>query len=374
MSATIRPCRPEDAETLVDLVRELAVYEKLERVRAGHPRRLPRATCSAPGRSPRRSWPRSTARRWASRCSSTTFSTFRGQPGLYLEDLFVRQAHRGRGIGKALLEAVARIAVERRLRPARVGGPRLERAGDRLLPRPGRRAARRMDRLPDRRRASSPAWPTSPRHQPRGPTQDEPLLPPAHRRGWPATCRASSRATAASSSSTRTRTRTPPRPASPRRSPRPSTTGSGSIPTRSATAFRQVAARLHGVEPDMILAGNGSDDLLTIITRAFVGAGDLVVYPTPSYILYRTLVELQDARESHVPVLARLGARPRRLRRPRRAARLPGQPEQPLGHGAAARAGRRAGRAARLPAGRRRGVRRLRRGQLPSGSSPSTPT
>ena len=35
----------------------------------------------------------------------TTFSTFRGQPGLYLEDLFVRPAYRGRGIGKGLLAA-----------------------------------------------------------------------------------------------------------------------------------------------------------------------------------------------------------------------------------------------------------------------------
>ena len=37
----------------------------------------------------------------------------------------------------------------------------------------------------------------------------------------------------------------------------------------------------------MVLAGNGSDDLLTIITRAFVGPGDLAAFPTPSYILYR---------------------------------------------------------------------------------------
>src|SRR5208283_4190561 len=37
-------------------------------------------------------------------------------------------------------------------------------------------------------------------------------------------------------------------------------------PDPLASDFRQVAAALHGVEPDMILAGNGSDDLLTIIT------------------------------------------------------------------------------------------------------------
>jgi GNAT superfamily N-acetyltransferase len=41
------------------------------------------------------------------------FSTFRGRAGLYLEDLFVEPAHRGKGIGKALLVYLAKLAVER---------------------------------------------------------------------------------------------------------------------------------------------------------------------------------------------------------------------------------------------------------------------
>ncbi len=41
------------------------------------------------------------------------YSTFLGKPGLYLEDLFVRPAHRGHGYGKALMIALARLAVER---------------------------------------------------------------------------------------------------------------------------------------------------------------------------------------------------------------------------------------------------------------------
>ena len=41
------------------------------------------------------------------------FSTFLGRPGIYLEDLYVREAARGHGIGKALLSALARIALER---------------------------------------------------------------------------------------------------------------------------------------------------------------------------------------------------------------------------------------------------------------------
>ena len=39
------------------------------------------------------------------------YSTWQGRPGLYLEDLFVRPSHRGKGIGKALLVHLARIAV-----------------------------------------------------------------------------------------------------------------------------------------------------------------------------------------------------------------------------------------------------------------------
>jgi GNAT superfamily N-acetyltransferase len=41
------------------------------------------------------------------------FSTFLGQPGIYLEDLFVEPEHRGQGIGKALLSRLAQIALER---------------------------------------------------------------------------------------------------------------------------------------------------------------------------------------------------------------------------------------------------------------------
>jgi histidinol-phosphate aminotransferase len=51
----------------------------------------------------------------------------------------------------------------------------------------------------------------------------------------------------------------------------------------------------------MVLAGNGSDDLLTILTRSFVGPGDVAVYPTPSYILYKTLIQLQDGNPVEVP-------------------------------------------------------------------------
>src|SRR4051794_31496853 len=72
-------------------------------------------------------------------------------------------------------------------------------------------------------------------------------------------------------------------------------------PDPVGTAFRRVAGRVHGVDPEAILLGNGSDDILTIVTRACVPEGGLVASPTPSYLLYRTLAELQGARLQMVP-------------------------------------------------------------------------
>ena len=107
--------------------------------------------------------------------------------------------------------------------------------------------------------------------------------------------------TADSSSSTRMRIRIRRRRGSRRRWSRRSATGCGSIPTRCRPQFCQTAARLHGVAPEMVLAGNGSDDLLTIITRAFVGPGRPGRFPSPSYLLYSTLIALQDGCAVVVP-------------------------------------------------------------------------
>lgn len=69
-------------------------------------------------------------------------------------------------------------------------------------------------------------------------------------------------------------------------------------PDPLGTDFRAAAAEVLGVEPGNILIGNGSDDILTILTRAFVPAGGLVASPDPSYLLYGTLARLQGARFS----------------------------------------------------------------------------
>ncbi len=71
-------------------------------------------------------------------------------------------------------------------------------------------------------------------------------------------------------------------------------------PDPLATAFRQRAAEVLGVEPEWILCGNGSDDILTIVTRAFVGTGQILRLPSPSYVLYHTLAQIQGARSEEI--------------------------------------------------------------------------
>jgi histidinol-phosphate aminotransferase len=75
-------------------------------------------------------------------------------------------------------------------------------------------------------------------------------------------------------------------------------------PDPTGLIFRQTAGRILGVDPEGILIGNGSDDILTILTRAFVPENGLIVSLTPSYLLYRTLAQLQGARFQAVPFTA----------------------------------------------------------------------
>jgi GNAT superfamily N-acetyltransferase len=108
----IRPAQPHDAELLANLVRELAVYEKLEDL----------AKAAAADFQRHLFGPHPVAEAAIAEVDGepvafalwfTTFSTFRGQAGIYLEDIFVKPAFRGRGVGKALLAKVAGLAVER---------------------------------------------------------------------------------------------------------------------------------------------------------------------------------------------------------------------------------------------------------------------
>jgi GNAT superfamily N-acetyltransferase len=109
---TIRMATPDDAGTLAEMVAAFASYERLPhqssaetlRRELAAPDRVIEAVLAFIG---------PTAVGFAVFFHS--FSTFAGRRGLYLEDLYVRETYRNRGIATALLRHVARLAVEREL-------------------------------------------------------------------------------------------------------------------------------------------------------------------------------------------------------------------------------------------------------------------
>jgi histidinol-phosphate aminotransferase len=72
-------------------------------------------------------------------------------------------------------------------------------------------------------------------------------------------------------------------------------------PDPTARALRERAAVLYGADPEGLVVGNGSDELLTLLVRAIVAPGEPVAYPVPTYSLYDTLVALQGGVPVHLP-------------------------------------------------------------------------
>lgn len=108
----ISPATEPDVPVILDLIHALAEYEDLAHVVIASQERL-RHTLF--GRKPAAEV---LLAYWDRECAGfavffATYSTFLAQPGLYLEDLYVRPHLRGKGIGLALLKHVARIATER---------------------------------------------------------------------------------------------------------------------------------------------------------------------------------------------------------------------------------------------------------------------
>lgn len=69
-----------------------------------------------------------------------------------------------------------------------------------------------------------------------------------------------------------------------------------------ASALRQTAARIYGCDVDQVVAGNGSDDVLTMIFRTFLDADDAAATAAPSYSLYNVLSAMQDATCLEIPM------------------------------------------------------------------------
>ncbi len=73
-------------------------------------------------------------------------------------------------------------------------------------------------------------------------------------------------------------------------------------PAPRADEFVESAARIYSIPRSMIIAGNGSDELLAMLFRATLGIGDTVAYAVPTYSLYDTLALVQEARILHFPL------------------------------------------------------------------------
>ena len=109
---TLRAATPADLPIIVSLIRELAAFERLEHLVVTTPETL----------RPHLFGERPVAEALVGEVDGavvafalffTNFSTFLGQPGLYLEDLYVQPAYRGSGLGKALLKHLGALALAR---------------------------------------------------------------------------------------------------------------------------------------------------------------------------------------------------------------------------------------------------------------------
>ena len=108
----LRAAELRDVASIVQLIRELAEFERLTHLLQVTPERLhPHLFGENPVAEAMVAEVQGQVVAFA--LFFTNFSTFLAQPGLYLEDLFVRPEHRGAGIGEALLTRLAALTVER---------------------------------------------------------------------------------------------------------------------------------------------------------------------------------------------------------------------------------------------------------------------
>ncbi|SEN68499.1 Ribosomal protein S18 acetylase RimI [Duganella sp. CF517] len=109
---TIRPAEPADVSAIFGMIFELAVFEKLEHMVVANESMLHESLFGdKPGCEALVGEANGEVVAFA--LFFHNFSTFLCKKGLYLEDLYVKQACRGRGYGKQMLVALARLAVER---------------------------------------------------------------------------------------------------------------------------------------------------------------------------------------------------------------------------------------------------------------------
>jgi GNAT superfamily N-acetyltransferase len=108
---TIRQATEKDIETIFNFICKLAVYEKLRDDVTATPEILMESLFVQ--RQAEVIIAEEDGRALGFALFFHNFSTFKGKACLYLEDIFVKEEHRGRGIGKMLFKTLAQIAVER---------------------------------------------------------------------------------------------------------------------------------------------------------------------------------------------------------------------------------------------------------------------
>ena len=107
-------------------------------------------------------------------------------------------------------------------------------------------------------------------------------------------------------------------------------------PDPFAKEFCQVVSETLDVPPDWIIVGNGSDDLLNILVRACAEGGDRpIAYPTPTYVLYRTLAAIQSANVVEIPYLQNFQLPIAELAQTQAAITFVASPNSPSGHAVA---------------------------------------
>ncbi|MGE3109881.1 MAG: N-acetyltransferase family protein [Phycisphaerales bacterium] len=120
MTLSIRDARPDDVPEILGLIKALAEYERMPDEARATPEQLHRALFGDPGADGPGAgvieciMGEIDGRVQGMALFFTNFSTWTGQPGIYLEDLIVRPEARGEGLGGALLARLARIALDRR--------------------------------------------------------------------------------------------------------------------------------------------------------------------------------------------------------------------------------------------------------------------
>jgi GNAT superfamily N-acetyltransferase len=111
-SIRISPATEQDVPVVLELIRGLAEYEKLSYLVCATEDRI-RASLFGPDPAAEVLLAYQDTACAGFAVFYRTYSTFRAEPGIYLEDLYVKPEARGKGVGSALLARVARIAMER---------------------------------------------------------------------------------------------------------------------------------------------------------------------------------------------------------------------------------------------------------------------